>query len=715
MLESCVSETYRSEVLKEEDFENEQISSDNPSDSINKIIKEHNTFKKNDLVIHVEYGLGKFVGLESIKLNGIENDLIRIEYRNNTSLLVPVENCDCITKYSEYNESIKLDSLNSKNWSEKKLKIKKQLKNIAKQLVETAKIRKLKQAQIFTVNEGEYDEFCKDFQLEPTADQIKATKEILDDLSSGVVMDRLLCGDVGYGKTEVAIRAAFSVANNIHKAQVAVIVPTTLLCKQHYEKFLERFRNTNLNIKTLSRYVSYREAKEIKKGLTDGSIDIIIGSHSLLGKDIKFKNLGLVIVDEEQKFGVSQKEKLKTLKLNAHMLSMSATPIPRTLQMSMYGIKDMSLLTTPPGNRNNVNTVVCEYNDSIIKEAVESELDRNGRVFFVVPRITDIKELEARIKLSMPELQYCVIHGKIDSKSSEEIMNKFYNGVYKVIISTTIIENGIDIPTANTIIVYKANNFGLAQLYQLRGRVGRNNSQGYAYLTTKRTDKISDVAKKRLEIIGSIDSLGAGFVISSNDMEIRGAGNILGEAQTGHIKEVGIELYNQMLNDAIKSSKNDLADFIEEYDFSPEIKLGISAVIPSDYVENINMKIKYYRRIANLNSKQKIDNIKNELETEYGTLPENLANLLKISAIKIQCKKFNIQKLFLNNGNIFANFYRNTCYNSDKLIAYAITHPTILKLTEVGIMFFVDDKKSIFENVKNMFLLLENNITKNQC
>lgn len=713
MLESCISETYRSEVLKEEDFENEQISSDNPSNSINKIIKEHNTFKKNDLVIHIEYGLGKFVGLESIKLNGIENDLIRIEYRNNTSLLVPVENCDCITKYSEYNESIKLDSLNSKNWSEKKLRIKKQLKNIAKQLVETAKIRKLKQAQIFTVNEGEYDEFCKDFQLEPTADQIKATKEILDDLSSGVVMDRLLCGDVGYGKTEVAIRAAFSVANNIHKAQVAVIVPTTLLCKQHYEKFLERFRNTNLNIKTLSRYVSYREAKEIKKGLADGSIDIVIGSHSLLGKDIKFKNLGLVIVDEEQKFGVNQKEKLKTLKLSAHMLSMSATPIPRTLQMSMYGIKDMSLLTTPPSNRNNVNTIVCEYNDSIIKEAVESELDRNGRVFFVVPRITDIKELEARIKLSMPELQYCVIHGKIDSKSSEDIMNKFYNGVYKVIISTTIIENGIDIPTANTIIVYKANNFGLAQLYQLRGRVGRNNSQGYAYLTTKRTDKISDVAKKRLEIIGSIDSLGAGFVISSNDMEIRGAGNILGEAQTGHIKEVGIELYNQMLNDAIKSSKNDLADFIEEYDFSPEIKLGISAVIPNDYVENINMKIKYYRRIANLNSKQEIDNIKNELEAEYGTLPESLINLLKISAVKIQCKKFNIQKLFLNNGNIFANFYRNICYNSDKLIAYAIAHPTILKLIEGGIVFFVDTKKDIFENVENMFLLLEDNIAKN--
>lgn len=713
MLESCVSETYRSEVLKEEDFENEQISSDNPSDSINKIIKEHNTFKKNDLVIHVEYGLGKFIGLESIKLNGIENDLIRIEYRNNTSLLVPVENCDCITKYSEYNESIKLDSLNSKNWSEKKLRIKKQLKNIAKQLVETAKIRKLKQAQIFTVNEGEYDEFCKDFQLEPTVDQIKATKEILDDLSSGVVMDRLLCGDVGYGKTEVAIRAAFAVANNIHKAQVAVIVPTTLLCKQHYEKFLERFRNTNLNIKTLSRYVSYREAGEIKRGLTDGSIDIVIGSHSLLGKDIKFKNLGLVIVDEEQKFGVNQKEKLKTLKLSAHMLSMSATPIPRTLQMSMYGIKDMSLLTTPPSNRNNVNTVVCEYNDSIIKEAVESELDRNGRVFFVVPRITDIKELEARIKLSMPELQYCVIHGKIDSKSSEDIMNKFYNGVYKVIISTTIIENGIDIPTANTIIVYKANNFGLAQLYQLRGRVGRNNSQGYAYLTTKRTDKISDVAKKRLEIIGSIDSLGAGFVISSNDMEIRGAGNILGEAQTGHIKEVGIELYNQMLNDAIKSSKNDLADFIEEYDFSPEIKLGVSAVIPGDYVENINMKIKYYRRIANLNSKQEIDNIKNELEIEYGTLPEGLINLLKISAVKIQCKKFNIQKLFLNNGNIFANFYRNICYNSDKLIAYVIAHPTILKLTEGGIVFFVDAKKGIFENVENMFLLLEDNITKN--
>ena len=576
-----------SEVLNEEEFENEQINLNNPSDSINKIIKEHNTFKKNDLVIHIEYGLGKFIGLESININGVENDLIRIEYRNNTSLLVPIENCDYITKYSEYNEFIKLDSLNPKNWSEKKLKIKKQLKDIAKKLVETAKIRKFKQAQIFTVDEGEYNEFCKNFQFEPTTDQIKATKEIFNDLSSGIVMDRLLCGDVGYGKTEVAMRAAFVVANNKYKAQVAVIAPTTLLCKQHYEKFLERFKNTNLNIKSLSRYSSNNEATAIKKGLDDGSIDIIIGTHSLLGKDIKFKNLGLVIVDEEQRFGVTQKEKLKTLKLNVHMLSMSATPIPRTLQMSMYGIKDMSLLTTPPINRNNINTIVCEYDDETIKEAIELEINKNGRVFFVVPRITDIKEVEARIKLSMPKLEYCIIHGKIDNESSEDIMNKFYNGIYKVLISTTIIENGIDIPTANTIIIYKANNFGLAQLYQLRGRVGRNNSQGYAYLTIKKTDKINDTAKKRLEIIGSIDSLGAGFVISSNDMEIRGAGNILGEAQTGHIKEIGIELYNQMLNDALKSSKNDLVDSIEEYDFSPEIKLGISTIIPSNYIEKI--------------------------------------------------------------------------------------------------------------------------------
>ncbi len=288
-------------------------------------------------------------------------------------------------------------------------------------------------------------------------------------------MDRLLCGDVGYGKTEVTMRAAFVVANNKYKAQVAVIAPTTLLCKQHYEKFLERFKNTNLNIKSLSRYSNNNEATAIKKGLDDGSIDIIIGTHSLLGKDIKFKNLGLVIVDEEQRFGVTQKEKLKTLKLNVHMLSMSATPIPRTLQMSMYGIKDMSLLTTLPINRNNINTIVCEYDDETIKEAIELEINKNGRVFFVVPRITDIKDVEARIKLSMPKLEYCIIHGKIDNESSEDIMNIFYNGIYKVLISTTIIENGIDIPTANTIIIYKANNFGLAQLYQLRGRVGRNN------------------------------------------------------------------------------------------------------------------------------------------------------------------------------------------------------------------------------------------------
>lgn len=700
------------DVLREEDFNNEEINIKNPSDSINKIIKEHNTFKKNDLVIHTEYGLGKFIGLESIEINDTKNDLIRIEYRNNAYLLVPVENCDSITKYSDYNESIKLDSLNSKNWSEKKTKIKKQLKNIARQLIETAKIRKLKQAQVFTVNEGEYIEFCKDFPFEPTIDQLKATEEILKDLSSGFVMDRLLCGDVGYGKTEVAIRAAFVVVNNKYKAQVALIAPTTLLCKQHYEKFIERFKNTDINIKSLSRYNSTKEIKEIKNGLADGSIDIVIGTQSLLGKNIKFKNLGLVIIDEEQRFGVNQKEKLKSLKINTHLLSLSATPIPRTLQMSMYGIKDMSLLITPPMNRNNINTIVCEYEDNIIKEAIEAEISNNGRVFFVVPRITDIKEVEARLKLSMPDLKYCIVHGKMDNESCEDIMDKFYNGIYKVLISTTIVENGIDIPTANTIIIYKANDFGLAQLYQLRGRVGRNNNHSYAYLTTKKTDVISDTAKKRLEIIGSIDSLGAGFMISSNDMEIRGAGNILGEAQTGHMREIGIELYNQMLNDAIKSSKNDATDFIEEYDFSPEIKFGISTIIPSEYIQNINMKIKYYRRIANVSSMEEIDIIKKELETGYGTLPESLENLLKISWIKIQCKKFNIVKISVFNKNILINFYRNVCENSDKLIDYVVSHPSIFKFINDGIIFFTNSKKNIFENVEDLFEILSNIICK---
>ncbi|MDR2777254.1 MAG: DEAD/DEAH box helicase, partial [Rickettsiales bacterium] len=461
-------------ILENDILGNEGTDQSNLAGFLDRILKEQFSIKSGNLVIHSDYGLGKFVGLETIRVNGGESDFIKIEYRDSTSLLVPVENCDLITKYGEYDPSLRLDSLGSRSWVEKRARVREKIRNIASKLIATASARKLKRAQIFTVNDGEYCEFCNDFQFEPTPDQLRAVEDIKGNLSSGVVMDRLLCGDVGYGKTEVAARAAFIVAGSEGRGQVALVVPTTLLCRQHYDKFLERFRNTGLVIRSLSRYNSKSEVNRIKMELEEGLVDIVICTHVIFSRKIKFKNLGLVIVDEEQRFGVDQKEKLKELELNSHVLSMTATPIPRTLQMAMAGIRDMSLIATAPPNRNSVLTVVSEYGDSRMREAIERELARNGRVFIVVPRIVDIGEIKARLKTSMPDLEYYVIHGRMSSEESGRIMNEFYDGVRKVLIATTIVENGIDIPLANTLIIYRANNFGLAQLYQLRGRVGRD-------------------------------------------------------------------------------------------------------------------------------------------------------------------------------------------------------------------------------------------------
>ena len=694
------------ETISENDFL--QTNSEINANTLTRLLKEQNTLRVNDLVIHVDYGLGKFAGLTTIRQNGIENDFIKIEYRDNASLLIPVENCDLITKYSNYNESIILDKLGKSNvWNEKKIKIRQQIQKIASDLLDIAAKRQLSHAQIFTINNGEFEEFCKVFPHELTKDQQKAVEEIADDLASGKVMDRLLCGDVGFGKTEVAIRASFIVATNKYKAQVAIIAPTTLLCRQHYKRFCERFINTNVVIKSLSRFTPPKEARQIKEQLKNGEIDIIIGTHALLSKSIEFKNLGLVVIDEEQAFGVAQKEKLKALKNNCHILSMSATPIPRTLQMSISGIRDLSLLTTPPLDRINVETHVIEYDNEVIRQAIQRELERNGRVFFIVPRIADIKEVEARLDLSIPNILHKSVNGQMNNEDIDNIMNEFYDGKFKVLIATTIIESGLDIPMANTMIIYKANDFGLAQLYQLRGRVGRSNIQAYAYLTTKRTDEINEIAKKRLNIIGNIKSLNSGFVISSEDMDIRGAGNILGEKQTGHIREIGIELYNQMLKDAIKNKKNDSVENIEDMDFSPEIKINVSTIIPNNYIDNINIKMKYYRRIADICTVDDKDKIEQELQKEYGTLPDSVVNLLNISLLKIRCKKLNIQKLEKQDNCIVIYFYKNKFAKPDKLIDLSFKNWRVIKLKQDKLLYSFDNKLSVFTAIDKLLNILE--------
>lgn len=642
------------------------------------LLNTYTDFIDGDLVIHLEYGVGRFIGLESVNFNGITKEFLKIEYADNAYLFIPVENGDIITKYGSFNEDVKLDKLSKQScWTARKNKIKKNIKELSDKLINIASMRKLKRGQIFSVNNGSYEEFCNDFMFEPTKDQLKATTEIIDDLSSGKLMDRLLCGDVGFGKTEVAIRASFVVVDNNCKGQVAVIVPTTLLCRQHYKQFCERFKNTDYKIACISRLTNPKDIKQIKKDLELGSIDIIIGTHSLLNGNIKYKNLGLVIIDEEQRFGVNQKEKIKEITDNVHILSMSATPIPRTLQMSIAGIRDLSLIKTPPINRVNVETIVCQYEDQYIKGIINNEIKRGGRVFIVVPRIVDTVEIENRLKSTIPNLEYCIIHGQMKNETVDILMNDFYDGKYKVLIATTIVESGIDVPIANTIIIYKANNFGLAQLYQLRGRVGRSGVNAFAYLTTKKTDIISTMAEKRLEIIASIKNLDSGFLISNQDMDMRGIGNILGEEQSGHVKDIGVELYNSMLVKAMNKNKQNNIE-TEEDEFSPEIKLHVSTIIPFDYINDISIKMNYYRKISCTEDEKQINNIKREMVDSYGNIPESVENLFKTVILKNKCKKLNIQKLNVNEKNISVIFHNNLFAGIDKLIGYSMNNKNII-------------------------------------
>lgn len=493
-----------------------------------------------------------------------------------------------------------------------------------------------------------------------------------------------------------------------NKLQVAVLAPTTLLATQHYKKFQERFDGFNIQIACLSRLNSLKQQKEIKKQIETGEIDIIIGTHALLNDDIKYKNLGLVIIDEEQRFGVKQKEKLKQMRLNTHILSMSATPIPRTLQMSMTGIKELSIIATPPKNRINIETVVCEYNDLQIKEIIEKELNRNGQIFFVVPRIEDIIEVEARLQKFNPELKSVVIHGQMDAKKSEILMNDFQEKKYSMLISTTIIENGIDIANANTMIIYRANNFGLSQLYQLRGRVGRSNIQAYSYLTFKKTEPISETAKRRLEIMESIDGLNAGFKIASEDMELRGTGNVIGTEQSGHIRDVGIELYNQMLKEAIELNKKKYLPQEEKNDFNVEIHLGLSTIISNDYISDKVLKMSFYRRIGDIKTIKDKYEIENELIKRFGKIEESVENLLNIILLKTECKKLNICKLEKNANGILISFYNNFFKQSEKLFQYLMQNKNDFKLQGQNLLYIKNENINIFNKINNFLNILKN-------
>ncbi|HYC94697.1 MAG TPA: transcription-repair coupling factor [Sphingomicrobium sp.] len=594
-----------------------------------------------DLVVHMEHGIGRYEGLTSVMVGKAPHDCVALSYSGGDKLYVPVENIDVLTRYGGGGDTATLDRLGGEAWQRRKSRMKERIREIAGELIKTAAIRATRAGQPAPADETTYPQFVDRFPYEETDDQDRAIAEVLEDLESGKPMDRLVCGDVGFGKTEVALRAAFVAA--MAGYQVALICPTTLLTRQHYRNFADRFHGFPIEIGRLSRLVPAAEAKATREGIEKGTVDIVIGTHALLSKTLKFKKLGLVIVDEEQHFGVAHKEKLKALKEDVHVLTLTATPIPRTLQMAMSGLRELSVIQTPPVDRLAVRTYVAPWDSVVMREALLREHYRGGQSFLVAPRIADLPDLEQWLAEEVPEVKAVTAHGQMSPTEVEERMSAFYDKKYDVLLSTTIVESGLDIPSANTLIVHRADRFGLAQLYQLRGRVGRSKTRAYAYLTTPPERALTEGADKRLQVLANLDSLGAGFQLASHDLDIRGAGNLLGDEQSGHIKEVGFELYQSMLEDAILELKSGGAERREE--FMPQINVEAPILIPETYVPDLDLRMGLYRRLGELEDRQEVEAFGAELIDRFGKLPQETRNLLQIVETKINCKKAMIAKL----------------------------------------------------------------------
>ncbi|SEW10228.1 transcription-repair coupling factor [Cognatiyoonia koreensis] len=605
-------------------------------------LTEANSLSPGDLVVHVDHGVGRFTGMEVVTALGAAHECLLLEYAEGSKLYLPVENIELLSKFGH--ETGLLDKLGGGAWQAKKAKLKERIRQIAERLIRVAAERELRTAPALDPPDGLWDQFLARFPYAETDDQLQAIEDVLEDLASGKPMDRLICGDVGFGKTEVAIRAAFVAA--LSGVQVAIIAPTTLLARQHYKSFAERFRGFPVNVRPLSRFVSAKEATLTRDGITKGTVDIVVGTHALLAKGVRFKNLGLLVIDEEQKFGVQHKERLKQLRTDVHVLTLTATPIPRTLQLSLSGVRDLSIIGTPPIDRLAIRTYVSEFDTITVREALLREHFRGGQSFVVVPRISDMPEMEEWIKDNVPEVTYITATGQMAAGELDDRMNAFYDGKYDVLVATTIVESGLDIPTANTMIVWRADMFGLSQLYQIRGRVGRSKTRAYAYLTTKPRQKLTDTAQKRLRVLGSIDSLGAGFTLASQDLDIRGAGNLLGEEQSGQMREVGYELYQQMLEDQIAAIRSGQAEgIIDDGQWAPQINLGVPVLIPEEYVPDLDVRLGLYRRLSELTTKVELEGFAAELIDRFGKLPKEVNTLMLVVRIKAMCKKAGIAKL----------------------------------------------------------------------
>ncbi len=621
-----------------------------------------------DFVVHVDHGIGRYEGLETITVSGAPHDCLRVSYDAGDRLFVPVENIEVLSRYGSADSEVALDRLGGAAWQARKSRLKKRLRDMADELIKVAAARLLRPGRRINVGDGMYDEFCARFPYTETEDQQRAIDETLEDLAAGRPMDRLVCGDVGFGKTEIALRAAYAAV--MEGGQVAVVTPTTLLCRQHYATFRERFHGYPVRIAHLSRLVTGKQAAEVRTGLADGAVDIVIGTHALLSKSIKFHDLSLLVLDEEQHFGVAHKERLKRLRTDVHVLTLTATPIPRTLQLALTGVKDLSMIATPPVDRLAVRTFILPYDAVIIREAIMRERFRGGQIFYVCPRVRDLPEVEKVIRRLVPELRMATAHGQMGARALEEVMTRFYDGAVDLLLSTQIVESGLDIPTANTMIIHRADMFGLAQLYQLRGRVGRSKQRAYCYLTLPPRGILTAAADKRLEVMQSLDSLGAGFTLASYDLDIRGAGNLLGEEQSGHIREVGVELFQQMLEEAVAAARGEGDDETGDGDWSPQINIGTAVLIPESYIADLDVRLGLYRRLAALTDRGEIEGFAAELIDRFGTLPNEVENLLEIVAIKQFCKQAGIAKLDTGPKGAVLSFHHDRFARPEALVAF---------------------------------------------
>src|SRR5450830_281443 len=666
-------------------------------------IAEATSLASGDLVVHVDHGIGRFIGLQAIEAAGAPHDCLEIHYAEGAKLFLPVENVDLLSRYGSEQANVELDRLGGGNWQARKARMKSRIREIAGELIKIAAERQLREAPRLTVGPGAYDEFCAGFPYEETDDQLAAIEATVKDLSSGRPMDRLICGDVGFGKTEVALRAAFNAA--INGKQVAVVVPTTLLARQHFKTFTERFHGFPVNVAQASRLVPAAELAAVKAGLAAGHVDIVIGTHALLGKGIAFKDLALLVVDEEQHFGVAHKEKLKTLRAEVHVLTLTATPIPRTLQLALSGVRDLSIIASPPVDRLAVRTFVSPFDPLVVREAMLREKYRGGQAFYVCPRIEDLAGAKDFLDKNVPEVRVGVAHGQMPPTVLDDIMSAFYDGKYDVLLSTTIIESGLDIPTANTLIVHRADLFGLSQLYQLRGRVGRSKLRAYALFTLPAQQKITPQAERRLKVLQSLDTLGAGFQIATHDLDIRGAGNLLGDEQSGHIKEVGFELYQQMLEEAVMSLKAGISAPVADR-WSPQITIGTPVLIPEEYVADLSVRLALYRRLAEIEDEREIESFAAELVDRFGLLPNEVEHLLQIVAIKALCRRTNVEKIEAGPKGVVLAFRDNIFANPEALISYIQKQGSAVRIRPDQKVVFFDDWERPEDRLKGTAAIL---------